>query len=426
VRISFSYPGVPALDVADSSLVALLEPRARPPRSESEADLIRRGLENPIGAPRLREVARGKRAVLVLVDDYTRNTPVHRLLPPVLEELAAAGVPAPQVRLLVASGTHRRMTDEEKRKRFGAEVTAAHAVLDHRHDDPSQLARLPTTEHGTEVWVNRALLESDLVLGIGHIVPHRVAGFSGGGKIVVPGVGGSITIGQTHWLSAQFEGAEIMGKVDNPVRREIESAAKAAGLRWVVNAVLDAAGALETVVCGDPEEAFRAGARTAVEIYGVPLAEPADIVIAESFPADMEMWQAAKGVYSADLALKRGGVLVLVSPCPEGVSAEFPEIPEIGYRPFGEVKALVESGALRDLTLAAHLVHGGRVIADKGTGILVSMGIDAETASRLGFRYAATPQRALELALELKGSSATVAVLRHGGEIMPVLGGHAW
>ena len=136
------------------------------------------------------------------------------------------------------------MTLGEKRKRFGPDLMSEYALLDHCHDDPSQLVQLPTTEHGTEVWVNKVVTESDFVLGIGHIVPHRVAGFSGGGKIVQPGVCGSVTTGQTHWLSARFEGAQIMGMIENPVRREIDDVARAAGLTYIVNAILDGTGRL--------------------------------------------------------------------------------------------------------------------------------------------------------------------------------------
>ena len=427
MKIVFPYPTVPPLDVADSSLIAVLEPGSRREQTGQEIDVIHKGLENPVGAARLGEMAKGKERVLILVDDYTRTTPVHLILMPVLAELASFGVAKKNIRILIASGTHRHMTQEEKKKRFGPEVISDYVLLDHSHDNPSQLVHVPTTEHGTEVWVNKAVTESDFVLGIGHIVPHRVAGFSGGGKIVQPGVCGSVTTGQTHWLSARFEGVQIMGRMENPVRTEIDAVAGAVGLKYIVNAVLDGKGNLAYLMCGDPVKAFRAGARAALEIYGVTMPALADIVIADSFPADMELWQAAKGVYASDLALKPGGVLILVTPCPEGVSAEYPEISRIGYRPFGEVDAMVSSGELRDLTLAAHLVHVGRVIREKASGILVSSGIDAGTTARLGFRFAHTPQEALGFALGIKGKNATIAVLRNGGEIMPILenGPHA-
>jgi len=422
MKIIFPYPAVPSLEVADSSLIAVLEPGIRSEQTGREIDVVKKGLQNPVGAARIGEIARGKERILILVDDYTRTTPVHLILPQVLAEIHSSGAAKKNIRILIASGTHRTMTHEEKRKRFGLDVISEYVLLDHCHDDPSQLVQLPTTEHGTEVWVNKAVTESDFVLGIGHIVPHRVAGFSGGGKIVQPGVCGSVTTGQTHWLSARFEGAQIMGRMENPVRSEIDVVARAAGLTCIANAVLDGKGILASLVCGDPVKAFHVGARAALEIFGVPMPEPADIVIADSFPADMELWQAAKGVYASDLALKSGGVLILVTPCPEGVSAEFPEISRIGYRPFREVDAMVRSGELQDLTLAAHLAHVGRVIREKATGILVSPGIDAETASGLGFRAAKTPQDALDLACDMKGKGATIAVLRHGGEIMPILG----
>ncbi len=420
MKIDFPYGGIPSLQVNDDSLIAVLAPRIQEAANEPESMLIERALRKPVGAPRLAELAAGKKSILILVDDYTRITPVHLILPAVLEEIRAAGASNKQVIILVASGTHRPMTTTEKSRRFGSEICSEYRVLDHSHDDLSRLVQLPTTPRGTEIWVNRAVVESDLVVGIGHIVPHRVAGFSGGGKIVQPGVCGAVTTGQTHWLSAQFEGAQIMGRIDNPVRREIEDVAKAAGLSFIANAVLDAHGRVVTLACGSSLEAYRAGSLSAMDVFGVPMERTAEIVIADSYPSDMEMWQASKGVYSADLALERGGVLILVTPCTEGVSAEFPELARIGYRPFAEVDAMIRSGELKDLTLAAHLVHVGRVIREKATGIIVSPGIDEQTVRSLGFRPAKTPQEALAMAFELKGKGASMAVLRNGGEIMPI------
>jgi nickel-dependent lactate racemase len=422
VKLAFPYPGVPALEIPASARVSWLEPKSFTQNTGHETHIIQRGLQNPIGLPRLGELTRGKQNILILVDDYTRTTPVHLILPQVLAEMYAGGVEKSNIRLLVASGTHRAMTAPEKQKRFGAQVAADHVILDHHYDDLSQLARLPDTPGGTEIWVNRAVLEADFVLGIGHIAPHRVAGFSGGGKIVQPGVCGAVTTGQTHWLSARYLGAEIIGKVDNPVRREIDAVARAAGLKYIINAVMDGAGRLVSCVCGDPHLAFQAGAQQALEVFGAPLSEPADIVIAESFPADMELWQAAKAVYAADLALKPGGILILVTPCPEGVSAEYPQVTQIGYQSYEKVKALVDCAELTDLTVAAHLVHMGRVICEKGQGVLVSPGINAATAARIGFHWMETPQAALDYALQKMGTNAAIAVLKNGGEIMPVIG----
>jgi nickel-dependent lactate racemase len=421
LKIHFPYPGVPSLEIPDSAKISWLEPKTSPPQMCTEINIIRKGLVNPIGAPRLKEAVRGKKKVLILIDDHTRNTPVNFILPEVFAELKDAGVEQKNIRIMVASGTHRAMTFDEKVKKVGQEVVENYTILDHHFDDPNHLVSLPSTPGGTEVWINRALLESDFVIGIGHIVPHRVAGFSGGGKIVLPGVSGSKSTGQTHWLSAQYSGSEIIGKVNNPVRHEIEAAARMAGLSYIVNAVLDGKGSLVDCFCGDSIEAFQAGACLSLDIFSAPLSEPADIVIADSNPANIDMWQASKAIYASDLALQQGGILILVTPCPEGVSSEFPQIMEIGYRPFSEINDLVDQGVITDLTLAAHLVHVGKVIREKSTAILVSRGIDSEMATRIGFEWAATPQDAFNLALERKGKMASIAVLRNGGEIMPLL-----
>jgi len=141
----------------------------------------------------------------------------------------------------------------------------------------------------------------------------------------------------------------------------------------------------------------------------------------DSFPADIELWQAAKGIYSGDLALKPDGVLILVSPCTEGVSVEHPNIIDIGYRPFSEIEDMVENWKLINLTLAAHLAHVGRVIRGERTGILVSPGIPKNIAEKLGFYYTKTVQDALELSLKIKGNDAKVVVIKNGGSLMPII-----
>jgi len=422
VKISFPYPEVPSLEIPESASISWLEPRTFPEQEEKETDIIAKGLENPVGLPRIREMVKGKKKILILVDDYTRNTPVHIILPEVLKEISTAGISRTNIRLLIASGTHRPMTQEEKLKKLGHRVMADYIVLDHRYDDPEDMVQLKNTAGGTEICVNRAVIESDYVIGIGQIVPHRVAGFSGGGKIIQPGVCGAVTTGQTHWLSARFPGSEIIGRVDNPVRQEIEAVAKAAGLKFIVNAVLGGAAKLVHCICGDPIEAFRLGARKSTEIFGIPMPEPVDIVITDSYPADLNLWQAAKGIYSADLALKPDGILILVTPCPEGVCAEHPQILDIGYRSFTEIESMVKRGEIQDLTLAAHLAHVGRIICEKATGVIVSTGIEPQTAAKLGLHWAANPQEALTFALKRKGKKASIAVIKNGGEVMPVIG----
>ena len=142
----------------------------------------------------------------------------------------------------------------------------------------------------------------------------------------------------------------------------------------------------------------------------------------DSHPTDADLWVTAKGFYAGELAVRSGGVVILVTPCPEGVAYAHPELLERGYMSVRDVKALVENRKLRDLTAAAHIAHTGRIVKDLARGIIVSPGIGPETASRLHLAHASTPQEALTMAMGWLGGNASVAVFTHGAEVLPIVG----
>ena len=420
MRISLSYQDVPPFEIPDSNLMACLEPRALEP-SRPAAELAEEALDHPIGSPPVEEFVSAQTHVLVLVDDITRQTPAWALLPAVFRRLDARGCGPERTKILIASGTHSRMSEREVEKKLGREIPRQYPVFIHHWRQEENLIDLGTTRDGTPVRLNRLLGEADVVIGVGQIVPHRVMGYTGGATIVQPGVSGPAVTGYTHWMSALYPGREILGIAENPVRLEVEEIARKAGLRFIVNVVMDAHERVIHVVAGDPVAAHRQGAEYSRAIYGVSQPRLADMVIAESYPADYDLWQAAKGVYSAELSVREGGVVVLVTPCPHGVSQEHPEVEQLGYHGYDEVKARVERKEITDLVAAAHLVHVGRVIRDRARGIMVSAGIPPETQTRLGFKHARTLQEAVDQAFEMAGPNARVAVLRHGGDVLPVL-----
>ncbi len=420
MRIPFSYPDVPPVEIPEKDLLAILVPRSASSFRPVE-ELAEQALILPIGHGPLEEGLSPTSRILVLVDDITRQTPAGALLPPLLKRFASRGIAKTNVKLLIAAGTHARMSASEIEKKLGNNIPRDYSVTLHHWRDDEHLKQIGEASDGTPIRVNRMLSEADLVIGIGQIVPHRVMGFTGGATIVQPGVSGKEITGYTHWRSALFAGGEILGFADNPVRHEVESIARQAGLRFILNVVMDAGHRVMHVVAGDPVAAHRRGAQLSAEIYGTPLAAPADIVITESFPADYDLWQAAKGIYSAELAVKQGGVVIIVTPCPHGVSDEHPEVERLGYHGLDEVKTLVEKKSISDLVAAAHLVHVGRAIRDKARGIMVSPGIKPEVQRHLGFEPAQTPQEALEKALAMTSRAAKVAVLRHGGDVLPVI-----
>lgn len=421
MRVSFPYPETKPLEIPEKNLLGIFSPAVLE-TGKSEAEILEEAFSRPIGSPSpLSEKVAGHRSVLILVDDYTRTTPVEKIFPRLLQELAKGGIQDSAIKILIALGTHRPMNGREITAKLGPEIPKRFPVFNHAWWDLSQLVHLGETESGTPILVNRLAQEADFILGIGQIVPHRVSGFSGGGNIVQPGICGEETTGKTHWLSAQFSGGEILGKVENPVKEEIERVARKAGLQWIVNTVQDGAGRLIEIVAGDPIQAYRQGALRSQRVYRCELPREADIVIADSHPYDSDLWLAAKGMYAGELAVKQGGVVILVTPCPEGVSPSHWEVLEIGYQPFAEVEKRVREGAMKKLSVAAHLVHGGRVIKEKARGILVSPGISREETEKLGFLHAREPQEALEMAFSILSRDAEVAVLQRGAEVLPTV-----
>jgi len=420
MHIPFSYPEVAPLEVPDANLLAVLEPRAIEPPKPVEP-LVEEALSPPIASSPLESLASPSTRVLILVDDITRQTPAWAILPAVLSRIESGGCSRSNISILIAAGTHAPMSRQEVEKKLGPQIPHQYSVAIHHWRDEENLREIGVTADGTPIRVNRLLGESDLVIGIGQIVPHRVMGFTGGATIVQPGTSGREVTGYTHWMSALYPGREILGIAENPVRQEVERIARIAGLRFIVNVVMDRHHRVIRVIAGDPVGAHRSGSEFSLSIYGVPQPELADIVVTESYPADYDLWQAAKGIYSAELAVRAGGVVVVITPCPHGVSEEHPEVEKLGYQGFAEVKAMVDKKQFSDLVAAAHLVHVGRVIRDRARGIMVSPGIKPEVQRRLGFESATTPQGALEKAFNYAGAKARVVVLRHGGDVLPVV-----
>jgi nickel-dependent lactate racemase len=420
VLIDFPYPGYEALgpvDVADNRLMGVYAPRVFP--ESDERRVLAAGFARPVGAPRLRDAVRSRDRVLILVDDGTRGTPVARILPYVLEELQAAGVPDERVEFLQAPGTHRPMTQAELEAKLG-DCYGRFPVHEHHYLDRSTLHDFGRTRDGTPVSANRRLAEADFVLGIGAILPHRVKGFSGGAKIAFPGVSGREMMERNQWEASMRMAETVMGVAENSMRLRMEEAAGLAGLRYLVNVVYDSERRIVGCWTGNVVSAHRAGCPCAREVYQARLPARADVIIVDSHPADRDFWQSAKGPYAATMAVRTGGSLILVAPNPEGVAANHGNLLEIGYRPHAELVAMVQGGEVDDLIGVAILADIAQIV-DRADCIMVSPGVRRDQAERIGFRWAPDPPAALAMADERQGPRSSVAVLRHGGHILPVI-----
>ena len=406
-------------DVPDVNLAAVLRPNKSCPVPNIVAE-VNRALDNPIGCGGFDKITEHCSGALIIADDNTRMTPAKDIIPPILDRLNASGIHDENILVLIALGTHRPMTGDEITKKFGIAVKDRVKIINHEFNDPDQLYDVGITENGTPVSINKLLLDHDIIIGIGSIIPHHIPGFSGGAKIIQPGVCGEKTTARTHLLSVRLR-RSMLGIAENDVRREMELIARKVNARYVFNSVLDEDGALIKGVFGDIEAAFREGVKLSREIYGVTIREKTDIVVASSYPCDLEFWQAHKALYACEAVVKENGTMIIVTPCPEGVAVMHPDILSFANQSPEEIDKQIDNGLIKD-EVAGALALAWSKIRQLATVCIVSDGIDAETAGKLGFYHYDTVDAALEDAFLRHGSNARVTVLPTGGDILPILG----
>jgi nickel-dependent lactate racemase len=420
MRIDFPYPGyesIAPVDVPDERLMGVFAPISYD--RVDEAKVLREAFEHPIGAPPLSAVVKATDRVLVLIDDGTRETPTARVLPYLFAALHAAGVADERIEFLQAPGTHRPMKPDELRKKLG-DACGRYRVHEHHYLDESSLHDFGVTRDGTRITANKLLTQFDFLTCIGSIVPHRVKGLSGGAKMAFPGVAGREMMERNQWEASMHMSETVMGIPENPMRLRMEEAAERVGFRYIVNVVYDVKKRIVGCFTGDVIAAHREGCKLSREVYAAHLPTRADIVLIDSHSADRDFWQSAKGPYAGTMAVKDGGSLILVSPNPEGVASNHKNLLEIGYKPHAQIVRMVQQGQVEDLVGVAILADVCQIV-DKTDCIMVSPGVKPDEAKRIGFRYAHGAQEALRMALERQGPTASIAVIRYGGHVLPIV-----
>ncbi len=408
------------VSIPAANLLGVYSPKDVPPVADVKAEVLR-AVNAPIASKPLRELAKGAKRVVIVADDNTRLTPADKIIPILLDELNAAGVGDGQVAVIIALGTHRFMTAEEIAAKFGPEVVRRVRVVNHDYKNPAELVELGTTANGTFVAVNREAYEADFKIGVGSIVPHHIPGFAGGAKIVQPGISGERTTAETHLLSVRAP-RSYLGVTDNPVRRELNEIARSIGLNTIFNTVLNRHGEVVGAFFGDVVESFNKGVELSKAVYAVEVPQEADIVVSSSHPCDLEFWQAHKTLYPSDLAVKAGGIIILVTPCYEGVAVTHGEMLDYTAKPSCDIRDMVTCKRLHD-EVAAALAIAWAQVKERETVYFVSGGIGAAEAEKLGFTPFASVQAALDAALAAKGPGAKVTVLTHAPDMLPVVVG---
>lgn len=270
---------------------------------------IQEAFEKPIGTPRIRDLARGKRKVVIISDDLARPTPVYKIAPFILKELEESGISEDKIRFVCATGCHRPLTRDEMINKLGRHIVMNYPVFNHNVYEHH--VNMGMTSRGTPVLINREVAGCDLKIGVGCIVPHFTAGFGGGAKILLPGVSSMDTIEHNHVKIFRAHPEQIkLGKVNhNPLRLDMEEAARIAGLDTVVDVVLNHRREILGIFAGDFVEGHRKGAIFANKVYGTENKEKFNLMVINSFPIEESP---RKALWPAKEALNNGGDAVLI------------------------------------------------------------------------------------------------------------------
>lgn len=392
-----------------------IEPREKTGVADSKVE-IERALKEPIGSKRLAEIVRPESRVAIVVDDATRPAPSDLMLPPLLDELNAAGVKDENVTVVFGCGIHRAVTDEEAVKLLGETIFERVRFVSHDSRAQDLVYVGQTKKHGTKVFLNPFFAEADVRILTGDVDLHYFAGYGGGRKSVLPAVSGEETIKHNHamLLDANARTGVLEG---NPVHEDMTEAARLAKVDFVLNVVTNGRGEIVKALAGDLEQAFMESVKLVDEMYRVAVNRRADIIVVSSggHPADVNLFQAYKAVDNALEAVKRGGVIVLAAECPEGHGNQ------VFYDwmvKFGDLKA-VEREIKRSFALGGHKAYYLLKALQNHQIILVSSMPEYYSATIFKVKTARAINDALKQAFDIAGSNARVWVMPHGNFTLP-------
>ncbi|MBO8137960.1 MAG: nickel-dependent lactate racemase [Desulfotomaculum sp.] len=305
------------VDVDDKHISGIVNPGDSSPANAKE--IIIKALKNPLGTETLFKLANNinPAAAAVIISDVTRPVPYNVMLPPVLDELHRAGIQEKQVSIVIGTGCHRSNSKEETIKALGEKIYSSYKIVNHNCD--GDLTYCGTMSDGTKLLLNSEVVQADLKAALGVIIPHKLAGFSGGAKAVLPGVSGRETISANHSMM-KFPQVKEGNWQNNPVRKQMNEAARVVGLNFILNVITNNKNEVVEAVAGDAELAWEQGAKICRSLYEVPVPHkcPVTIVSCGGYPRDLNVYQAVKSIINAAVFTEKGGTIIACARCQEG------------------------------------------------------------------------------------------------------------
>lgn len=387
---------------------------------KSEVELIKEALENPIGTKRLRDIAKDRKKIVLVTSDHTRAVPSKLTLPVLLKEIRE-GNPNADITILIATGLHRKTTEEEQRKMFGDEIVDNEKIAINDAFKPEDFVNLCTLPSGASFCVNKLAVECDLLVTEGFIEPHFFAGFSGGRKSILPGICNEVTVNENHSykaIASKYSQAGILNH--NPIHEDMIFAARKVNVEFIFNVALNSEKKVIAAFAGDLEEAHEKGVEF---VRGLAQCDPVegDIIITSNggYPLDQNLYQTPKAVATAEACAKKDAVIIMCASCIDGMGGSYFE-KLIVKGSVDEIDDYLSKIPPKETIPEQWCAQIYARILKKHKVILVTTYLDKETVEKANMIHATSPNEALEIAYELKGRDARVVVIPDGVAVLAV------
>lgn len=417
IKMDYGKTGL-MVDLPNDKVIGPLEIKnAIPIANQSQA--IFDALANPIGSKPLAEIANGKKTACILICDITRPVPNKVILPQILKTIEEAGVPRSGITILIATGLHRPNEGEELVELVGEDIANNYRVENHHGKETSEHDYLGITPKGVPVYIDSRYIRAELKITTGLIEPHLMAGYSGGRKVICPGIAGIETVKVWHGPKFLEHPNADCGIVEgNPVHEENTYIALMSGCDFIVNVCVDGNRQITWAGAGDMIKAWEAGVSFVRQVVRVPIKEPVDIVLTScaGYPLDITWYQAVKGLIGALPIIKKGGTIILVASLTEGLgSPEFQQV--LSENP--DLKAFKKRILETDYFVMDQwqLEEFAKVI-EKCKVKVYSKGLEHSVLNKCHVTPIDSVEQAIAESLEEYGPSARIAVIPKGPYVL--------
>jgi nickel-dependent lactate racemase len=420
VKLEYGREGLYA-ELPDERIVRTLHYKDAPPLPDPRAALVK-VLEQPTRSPPLNEVACGRKDACIVICDITRPVPNELILRPVLEILEGAGIPREKITILVATGLHRPNEGDELVEMVGQYIYENYRIENHHGQVLEEHTHLGASPRGVPIWIDSRYVSADLKITTGLIEPHLMAGFSGGRKLICPGIAALETVKVWHGPEFLEHPKADCGILDgNPVHEENTWIAKKAGCDFIVNVVIDADRRPLKFVAGDMVAAFEEGVAFVRGVVRDTVAEPVDIVVTScaGYPLDTTFYQAVKGLTGALPIVKHGGTIIMCASLTEGIGS--PQFQQL-FHENATLEGFVERILGKDyFVMDQWQLEELAKVRRKAKVKIVSRGLSDEALSGLFVEPAASVESAVAASLAEYGPAAKMAVIPKGPYVLAQL-----